>query len=338
MPGAALLSNIASALDRSLPVPLSVQLKGLIEYGIACGELPPGVRLPSVRELAEASGIAPMTAVAVYRELQRSGLITSRPGAGTYVAEGPRRDGSEALARVQAHLEAALAEAEAGAIPLAQVASLLNAAISRGRVRDGRPMRLLMLGVFSDATRAYAQEIARQLKPGDVIEPCTFDEMRAGLRAGPAPDLVVTLANRKAEAEAAIGGRAPVTAVSFLPSEQTRSLLAAIDPLARVGLVSVFPEFLALMKPGVRRFAPHVREIEAIVADDPKLPAFLGRLDVVVYATGAEGALAAAGAPAGAIEYRHVPDPHAVQERLLPLVEAIRSGAVGRQPAKEAIR
>lgn len=341
MPGASLLSNLAAALDRTLPVPLSVQLKGLIEYGITCGELPPGTRLPSVRELAEAGGIAPMTAVAVYRELQASGLIATRPGAGTYVADDARAESPEALARVQAHLDAALAAAEAAGLSTAQVASLLTAAITRGRVRDGRPMRLVMLGVFPEATKAYAGEIARQLKPGDSIAPLTFEELAAKGWPGAPPDLIVTLANRKSEAEQIAAGVAPVASVSFLPAEATRARLAALDPLAHVGLVSVFPEFLALMKPGVLRFAPHVRAVDAIVADDAELPAFLQRVDVVVYATGAEAALTAAGAPpegsANAIEYRHTPDPHAVQGSLLPLIETLRNGAPVRPMLKEAV-
>jgi hypothetical protein len=62
------------------------------------------------------------------------------------------------------------------------------------------------------------------------------------------------------------------------------------------------------------------------LVDDPDLKAFLGRLDVVVYATGAEGALD--GLPDGleAIEYRHVPDPHAIQRELLPAIERLRAG------------
>ena len=100
-----------------------------------------------------------------------------------------------------------------------------------------------------------------------------------------------------------------------MPSERTRALLAAIDPLAPHRHRSVFPEFLALMKPGVLRFTPHVRSVAvAIVADDPGLDAFLQRVDVVVYATGAEAACSAGcAAMSQAIEYRHVPDPHAVQ-------------------------
>ena len=42
-------------IDRDLPVPLGVQLRGLIEYGIACGELragqPPAVGARACRPL-----------------------------------------------------------------------------------------------------------------------------------------------------------------------------------------------------------------------------------------------------------------------------------------------
>ena len=335
MPGASLLGDLAAALDRSLPVPLSLQLKGLIEYGIVCGELPPGTRLPSVRDIAEAGGIAPMTAVGVYKELQQSGLIVARQGAGTFVADGPPTRGAAALGRVQVHLDAALAEAEAAGIAAGEVASLLSARIGRSRAREGRAVRIVMLGVFEDATLAYAQEIARQLKPGDAIEPLTFTALRLPGAHVPAADLYVTLANRTAEAEALLGPARAVTSVSFIPSETTRGQLAGVDPLARMGLVSVFPEFLALMKPGVLRFAPHVTRVEAVLLEDPALPEFLAALDVIVYATGAERALAFASPVQRSIEYRHIPDPHAVQASLLPLVEAVRSGAPMPVAAKE---
>ena len=45
------------------------------------------------------------------------------------------------------------------------------------------------------------------------------------------------------------------------------------------------------MKPGVLRFTPHVQSVESRWLDDPDLNAFLNRVDVVVYATGAEGVL-----------------------------------------------
>ena len=52
------------------------------------GGLRPGERLPTVRRLAGDLAIAPNTIVKAYNELQRMGLIESRPGVGTVVAEG----------------------------------------------------------------------------------------------------------------------------------------------------------------------------------------------------------------------------------------------------------
>ena len=44
--------------------------------------------MPTVRWLAEDLAVAPNTIVKAYNELQRVGLIESRPGVGTVVAEG----------------------------------------------------------------------------------------------------------------------------------------------------------------------------------------------------------------------------------------------------------
>src|SRR5438105_6419473 len=78
------------SVDRDLPVPLRTQLQGLIEYGIACGELTAGELLPSVREMAERIGVAPMTVSQVYADLKTAGLIETRPGSGSFVTGSGR--------------------------------------------------------------------------------------------------------------------------------------------------------------------------------------------------------------------------------------------------------
>jgi DNA-binding transcriptional regulator YhcF (GntR family) len=323
-----LIGTIAAALDRTLPVPLGVQLRGLIEYGIACGELSPGTQLPSVREFAEAGGIAPMTVSGVYKDLRTAGLIVTRPGAGTFVAQ-PSRDAAQtidAMQRIEERMDALLAEAELAGVAAEDLAALLSARIARVRARKLRPVRLTMVGVFKEATAAYAADIARQLRDHDAIKTITIDQLRASKKQDGATDLYVTLANRRQEVENLVEAGKPVISISFIPSEKTRTLLAAIDPVARIGIVSVFPEWLALMKPGVLRFTPHVQSVEVALADDPDLAAFLSRIDVVVYATGVENVLGRLPPHAQAIEYRHVPDPHAIQRELLPIIERLRAG------------
>ncbi|MET0428988.1 MAG: GntR family transcriptional regulator [Microvirga sp.] len=325
---------VAAALDRTLPVPLGVQLRGLIEYGIACGELVAGMQLPSVRDLAEAGGVAPMTVSGVYRDMRAAGLIVTRPGAGTFVAE-PSLDANHragSMRRIEERMDALLAEAERTGLEVDDLVALLNARVARVKARKLQPVRIRMVGVFSEATRDYAADIARQLRVHDVIDAVTIDQLRSAESGDDATDLYVTLANRRQEVEELTTPGVPVISISFMPSERTRTLLAAIDPVARIGIISVFPEFLALMKPGVLRFTPHVQSVAVAIADDPDLDGFLGRIDVAVYATGAESLLGRLPRDVQAIEYRHVPDPHAVQRELLPVIERLRAGLPLKEP------
>lgn len=56
---------------------------------MAVGTLGSGERLPTVRALAGELAVAPNTVVKAYNELQRAGLIESRPGVGTLVVGDP---------------------------------------------------------------------------------------------------------------------------------------------------------------------------------------------------------------------------------------------------------
>ena len=59
-----------------------------MRHAIEVGGLGPGEKLPTVRGLAGELAIAPNTIVKAYSELQREGLVESRAGVGTVVAEG----------------------------------------------------------------------------------------------------------------------------------------------------------------------------------------------------------------------------------------------------------
>ena len=65
-----------------------MQLVDQVRHAIEVGGFGPGDRLPTVRRLAEDLAIAPNTIVKAYNELQRMGLVESRPGVGTVVADG----------------------------------------------------------------------------------------------------------------------------------------------------------------------------------------------------------------------------------------------------------
>ena len=77
----------APDLARADDLPLGAQLAWRLRVLIASGQLGPGDRLPGVRELATGTGVNVNTARAVYHRLMEEGLIASRHGLGTFVAE-----------------------------------------------------------------------------------------------------------------------------------------------------------------------------------------------------------------------------------------------------------
>lgn len=109
------------AIDPSDELPVGLQLTWRLRALIATGRLAAGERLPSFRRLAEWAGVNVNTVRAVYAGLEREGLVVSRHGQGTFVAEG-----IEAAAQLEEIATDALRRArEAGLNPreLAIVAS-----------------------------------------------------------------------------------------------------------------------------------------------------------------------------------------------------------------------
>ena len=75
-------------VDGKSGIPIYVQIVEQVRHAAEVGSLASGDRLPTVRALAGELTVAPNTVVKAYNELQRAGLIESRAGVGTVVAEG----------------------------------------------------------------------------------------------------------------------------------------------------------------------------------------------------------------------------------------------------------
>jgi GntR family transcriptional regulator len=71
--------------------PIYRQLVGQIREAVARGRLSPEARLPSVRDLSRQLVINPNTVARVYTELEREGILNTRPGLGVFVAQ-PKSD------------------------------------------------------------------------------------------------------------------------------------------------------------------------------------------------------------------------------------------------------
>ena len=67
-------------------MPLYAQLTRAITFAIATGRLRVGEQLPTVRQLAVELRVNANTVAKVYAELERSGVLETRRGVGTFVS------------------------------------------------------------------------------------------------------------------------------------------------------------------------------------------------------------------------------------------------------------
>ena len=76
-------------LSATDPRPMYRQIIDQITARVMAGDWSPGQGLPSIRELAAASGVSVITVKRAYEELERAGLIVTRHGKGSVVADRP---------------------------------------------------------------------------------------------------------------------------------------------------------------------------------------------------------------------------------------------------------
>ncbi|OEU86439.1 GntR family transcriptional regulator [Streptomyces abyssalis] len=74
-------------IDRSSGVATYVQFVQQVRQALRLGLLQPGDKLPTAREVVEATAVNPNTVLKAYRELERAGLVEAHRGLGTFVRD-----------------------------------------------------------------------------------------------------------------------------------------------------------------------------------------------------------------------------------------------------------
>lgn len=116
-------------IDRRNGVATYLQIVQQTKQALRLGLLEPGDRLPTAREVVEATAINPNTVLKAYRELEREGLVQARRGLGTFVQK------SLGAAANQSPLADELADwmkrARTGGLAREDVAALFSSALEQ---------------------------------------------------------------------------------------------------------------------------------------------------------------------------------------------------------------
>jgi DNA-binding transcriptional regulator YhcF (GntR family) len=317
----------ASFIDKSLPVPVGRQLYGLLSYLLSHGDFERGTRLPSVRRMSAQLAIAQATVAQVYQDLRDAGLIEMRQGSGAYTRLALPKAPEHNDNALRTDIEVLLGKAERLGLSTMALISMVSA---QARLRQGRAgLDILFVGVFERPAADYVDSIRPLLSPRDNISLVTIEQVQTDAEARAAcaaADLVLTFVHRETELRRLLPD-ANVRGLRFIPSEQTRQALALLDPRARIAAITQLKDYIAIMRPSVQRYAPHVSDIRVTWSYAPDLVRIIAEADVVIFASGADHVAAKVRPGVPCFEYRHMPDPAALETELAPYLAELREAA-----------
>ena len=118
------------SIDPHDPTPIYAQLERGLRAAIVTNRLRPGDQLPTVRQLAVDLQVNANTVARVYAELERSGVIETRRGVGSFITAAGRleaRPAEEKARSLRGFVTKVLADAAAAGFTLDEVLTTLSA-------------------------------------------------------------------------------------------------------------------------------------------------------------------------------------------------------------------
>ena len=105
--------------------PMYLQIMNQVQQRVGVGDWPPGTKLPSIRELAVSLNVSVITVKRAYLELERTGVLVTQHGKGSWIAEGFNRDRMQEE-ELERHLRRATALAAAMGIPPEELTAMIE--------------------------------------------------------------------------------------------------------------------------------------------------------------------------------------------------------------------
>ncbi|MFT3719653.1 GntR family transcriptional regulator [Pseudorhodoferax sp.] len=128
------MDGLSLHIDPGAPDPIYRQIVGQVTRLVAARQWPPGTQLPSVREVAAAHAVNPMTVSKAYALLQEQGVLERRRGVGMVVAAQARaaRSAGARLQALEPALRALARQARELGLDAEQVAAALRSVMEGG--------------------------------------------------------------------------------------------------------------------------------------------------------------------------------------------------------------
>ena len=259
-------------LRRKGGLPIYLQVKRRIEALIASGEWKRGQRLPTERALAAQLGVSRNTVSLAYRQLEAEGLITSRQGRGTFVAEA---DDLLRLENKRERLNRVVDSALDDALALGVNPDEFLQVVTR-RVEERRKMLSDVRIAFVECNREQLDYFSKELELGTGVKvlPVLTDDLFRGSQEAidtiASSDMVVTTFFRLDEVRASLPERSDdILGIALDPDMETIVRIARLPPGSSVLLVCISDRFAERVKKSMENAGITEINVETVTERDP---------------------------------------------------------------------
>jgi GntR family transcriptional regulator len=247
-------------IDGDRPGPIYQQIAEQISRDIGLNILAPGYQLPTVRCLAEESGISPGTIKHAYDILEQAGLIIKNRGRGTFVAF-PREEARKgAKAQAMQALDEMLVRLKELMFSPQEIRIFLELKL-REWEEESPGVTVAAVDCSPEALSVMNQQISRIPR----AEAYTFlleEVLRAPYPFDPGTDVVVTTPTHYEDLiKKMLPGRQPFRLVMAVATD-TALELAALPGDAKVGLLSASQRFAQIMLRACETYGKLLRPVE----------------------------------------------------------------------------
>ena len=241
-------------LDKKNGVPLYMQLAEQLRGMILSGRVNVGEKLATERVLSQCLTISRNTVSLAYRELEEQGLIISRQGSGTYVADlEVRLPQDERREELLNHIDLAIDHAAEVGYTLEEFTSIVSGHI-RERQWRFRNIHVVFIECNREQTDYFAHEI--ELGSGVTVEPLLLEDLETAtehaVRTIEQAELIVTTYYHLAEVRALLPNRhRDILGIALDPLVDTIVQIARLPKEHRVGLVTLSEKFAESVKKSI---------------------------------------------------------------------------------------
>jgi DNA-binding transcriptional regulator YhcF (GntR family) len=239
-------------VDNSADTPIYLQIVDHITRAIDRGNLPPGYKLPTVRQFAVASGISQGTIKHAYDTLEQTGVIKKTRGSGTFINAPKKTGGQGSKALAMDVIDSFLDRMQELSFSPRDTRIYLDLKL-REREQQGPSLSVVAVDCCPEALSAMSEQI-RGLAHTDLRQYLLEDILKSPGPFDPAADLVVTTTTHFKDLSDKMAPGYELTRLVMTVAVSTALDLAAIPADSRVGIACASRRFAQLILNACNKF------------------------------------------------------------------------------------